>query len=146
MTTKTHGLSKTREYWAWFEMKRRCTVPTNKSYSNYGGRGIQLCERWQTFAGFIADMGARPSPMHTIERVDNDGNYEPSNCRWAPRFEQNGNTRRNLIITYRSRSMTVAEAVRTAGNLVSRFRAYQRLKAGWSLEEAVETVPTRRVA
>ena len=139
MTARTHGLSKTREYDAWQQMKWRCLKPSSKDYPNYGGRGIALCDRWHSFEGFIADMGRRPSPNHTIERVDNDGNYEASNCRWATRSEQNSNTRRNLIVVYRGKEMTVAEAVRSAGNVVSRFCAYQRLKAGWPLEASVET-------
>lgn len=142
--TTTHGLSKTKEYVAWTKMKDRCLNPRAKDYPRYGGRGICISDRWLTFAGFLADMGRRPSDMHSVERVDNDGNYEPSNCRWATRIEQHNNTRRTHFVNYRGRKMSVANAVRAAGSVVSGYRAYQRLKAGWSLDTAVELPPQDR--
>ena len=80
------------EYRAWGHMKDRCQNPNDKSYHNYGSRGIKVCERWQDFRNFFADMGARPSGL-TLERMDNDGNYEPGNCKWASYKEQNNNKR-----------------------------------------------------
>lgn len=82
---------------SWREMLRRCTDPRNRDFKNYGGRGIRVCDRWlQSFENFLADMGPRPARM-TIERKNNDGNYEPSNCRWATRTEQNRNSRHNKL-------------------------------------------------
>lgn len=82
------------EYSTWKAMLTRCTNPNHMCFANYGGRGITVCERWRTFANFYADMGPRPSVGHSIDRIDSDGNYEPGNCRWATRLEQNRNKRR----------------------------------------------------
>lgn len=90
---QTHGLSKIPEYGVWAAMLRRCTNPNAKDYPNYGGRGITVCERWLDFAAFHADMGDRPTPDHSIDRIENDGGYESGNCRWATRSEQMRNRR-----------------------------------------------------
>lgn len=86
-----HGLSETKEHMAWQQMHWRINCPTHHAYDRYGGRGITICERWSTFVNFLEDMGLAPSPDHSLDRIDNDGNYEPSNCRWATRAEQNRN-------------------------------------------------------
>lgn len=90
---RRHGLSETREYARWASMRERCNNPKAHNYHLYGGRGIRVCERWNSFENFIADMGLRPTDTHSIERVDNDGNYEPSNCKWATKLEQSRNRR-----------------------------------------------------
>ena len=81
-------------YPIWYMMHYRCKNPNSKDFPNYGGRGIQVCERWADLMVFASDMGAKPSPAHTLERVNNNGNYEPGNCVWATRSAQNFNRRK----------------------------------------------------
>ena len=81
------------EYRVWWSMRNRCEMPNHPRFTSYGGRGIGVCERWKTFANFFADMGPRPAPGLSLDRIDNDGNYEPGNCRWATSKEQSANRR-----------------------------------------------------
>lgn len=101
-TYTTHGGTGTPEFQAWHNMKQRCENPNHRQFHVYGGRGIQVCARWASFENFLADMGPRPSPDHSIDRYpDQNGNYCPENCRWATQKQQTRNMRRNVNITYR---------------------------------------------
>lgn len=97
-TSRKHGEGanqrETPEYRAWTNMKSRCQNPNHVQFPDYGGRGIRVCERWQTFENFLADVGRRPSKFHSIDRINNDGGYEPGNVRWATWEEQNSNQRK----------------------------------------------------
>lgn len=90
----TRGGRITPEFAAWANMLYRCNTETSPAYKDYGGRGIKVCRRWKKYANFLADMGRRPSPAHSLDRVDNDGGYKPSNCRWAARDVQGDNRRK----------------------------------------------------
>jgi hypothetical protein len=110
---RTHGLSNTPEYDAWAAMKRRCFLETNENYSRYGGRNITVCESWiNSFENFYEDMGPRPSPEHTLDREDNNGNYDKNNCRWATQLEQANNRSTNTYCEFEGEVLTVAQLAR----------------------------------
>lgn len=138
-TVHGHGRRDNRssEYNIWRGMVARCRNPKYKKYRYWGGRGISVCDRWLSFENFYADMGPRPSPEHSIDREDNDGNYEPSNCRWATRAEQARNTSKNRLFEYDGRRISMAEAAEMAGLSYQLLRG--RLDNGWSLQRAMST-------
>jgi hypothetical protein len=103
-----HGMSYTREYRVWQQMVARCTCPTNRMFSNYGGRGIQVCKRWMKFENFYADMGTCSLGL-TLERKHNGRGYSPSNCYWATRAAQSRNYRRNRWITYKGETLCLGD-------------------------------------
>lgn len=140
-STRTHGRSKSVEYSTWNGMRDRCTNPRDVSWKHYGGRGIKVCDRWlKSFEAFFEDMGVRPSDKHSIHRVDNDGDYEPSNCVWATRKEQSRNTRRTLYADYNGERVNVTDlAERLAETSDVPFSVIvSRLRSGHSAEEAVK--------
>lgn len=140
--TRKHGCARdkawTPEYATWLGMKARCYQPHCSEFKNYGGRGIQVCERWiNSFSSFLADMGERPSATHSIDRINMDGHYEPDNCRWATLKEQARNKRSNHLVTFNDETLCVAEwAERYA--LPSTI-VLTRLYRGWSVERALTT-------
>lgn len=105
----THGATKTAEYKSWSHMKSRCYNPKDAKYKNYGERGITVCDRWlKSFEQFLSDMGKKPTKNHSIDRIDNNGNYELKNCRWGTSIEQMNNTTRNKFITFNGETLTVS--------------------------------------
>ena len=133
---RTHGLSYNYIYTAWKHMCQRCQNPNESSFHNYGGRGIVVCERWRhSFVSFAKDMGPRPSSKHTLERIDNDGNYKPTNCRWATHLEQHRNTRANRIIEHNGEVHCLAEWAEITG--LSHHCIRWRLLNGWSVADAL---------
>lgn len=126
----------------WIAMIRRCGDPRSKGYENYGARGITVCERWRAdFWAFVADMGERPSPKHTIERIKNDGHYAPDNCRWATDAEQKMNTRRNTLVTFKGKTLPVTEWARRLD--IPPATLFWRLRNGVAPEIAL-TAPRKR--
>lgn len=124
-----HGLVGTREYNSYNAMKSRCYNPKDKRYSRYGGRGIEVCERWlESFTNFISDMGMQPSSDHSIERVERDKSYEPGNCVWATRVEQANNRSNNTVLEINGRTQTMVQWSRESG--VNRTVILRRMKRG----------------
>jgi len=132
------------EYSIWMNMRSRCKNPKNNRYHLYGARGITVCERWETdFLNFLVDMGRRPSPAHSIDRIDNDGDYSPENCRWATRQEQSRNRRSSRFITHEGKRQTLADWAEEVGMSISALHA--RLKNGWPVSLAL-SAPLRGAA
>jgi hypothetical protein len=140
----THGMSKSKEYKIWAHMKQRCYDAKSKEYKYYGARGISVCDRWLTsFPNFIADMGPRPSDKHSIDRVDNNGNYCPDNCKWSTVIEQRRNRRGRRWLTFNGQTRIAAEWSEITG--IPRSLIIQRIdKNGYSVEEAL-TLPIANI-
>lgn len=93
----------------WNAILNRCTNPNDSAYKNYGGRGIKVCDRWrESYQNFLADLGPKPSKKHSIDRINNDGHYEPGNVKWATRIQQQNNTRTNKLITYKGKTQSLS--------------------------------------
>jgi len=135
-----HGMFGTPTYNVWVGMLARCRNPHNAAYGNYGGRGIQVCDRWLSFVSFYADMGQKPAGM-SIERRDNSRGYTPENCYWSTPAEQNNNRRTNVVISYNGQSLTISQWSKQL-NIPRRVLDY-RHHAQWPVED-IFTVPVRR--
>ena len=135
-TNVTHGMAKTPIYNVWRSMIKRCNVPTHKSYGYYGGRGIEVCQRWMVFENFYSDMGDKPAGM-SLDRIDNNGNYEPDNCRWATSKQQTRNKRSNRLLTLDGETKSLVEWSETLGLHPTTIN--KRIKAGWAIDVALTT-------
>ncbi len=124
-------------------MRRRCNTPTHINFANYGGRGIKVCERWSKFENFLADMGERPEGA-TLDRIDQNGNYEPTNCRWADAKTQSANRRTAVYLEYNGRSLSLTEWAKLTG-IDYRTLSKRVFKQNWPVEKALTTpcTPTR---
>ncbi len=140
----THGHATGGElhplYRTWVTMKQRCYNPRFHKYADYGARGIKVCERWRdSFEAFLGDMGPKPSPRHTLDRKENDGDYTPENCRWATSLEQGANKRSNVRLEYDGRTQSISEWARELG--IKAGTISYRIRKGWSVAETLTKVP-----
>jgi hypothetical protein len=136
---RTHGLTGTKAFRAWVGMRDRCSNPNAEFYADYGGRGIAICERWQSVENFVSDMGDPPAGM-SLDRIDVNGNYEPGNCRWATATEQNRNRRNNVLFTFDGETRCLAEWAEKAGLREDTLRA-RLIVRKWPIERALTTRP-----
>ncbi len=130
----THGLTRSGAYRSWTAMRTRCFNPNAINYRDYGGRGVSICYRWESFENFYADMGPRPAGM-SLDRIDNNGPYSPENCRWASTDEQHNNQRSSHIITVNGKSLTLTQWSRLIN--MKRSSLSNRIRRGWSAERAI---------
>ncbi len=129
-----HRLRQTPEYGVWHRMRQRCHDSTTDKFEYYGGRGIRVCARWRTsFTAFIADMGRRPSARHSLDRIDNEGNYEPGNCRWVP-WEVQRRNRRDVTLYFGRLLVDWAKLTGIPAHTMS-----DRMRYGWSSLKAIVT-------
>jgi hypothetical protein len=131
---RTHGMEGTSVYVIWAGMIQRCNNPDARGFARYGARGISVCPQWLSFEGFYADMGDRPEGM-TLDRIDNDGNYEPGNCRWATAKRQARNRRKTKLLEFRGEKRPMSEWAEIMG--IKRKVLENRIRAGWSVEDAL---------
>jgi hypothetical protein len=136
-----HGMSRTKIYSIWEGMKQRCTSPSNTYWHRYGGRGIKVCERWQLFENFYADLGDPPTEQHSLGRIDNDGDYEPNNVRWETLEQQNNNKVLNHKVTIDGVTKTLTQWAQENGLKPSTVMS--RVSYGWNDYDAV-TLPAKR--
>lgn len=139
---RTHGRLPKDVFSTWCKMRARCESPGSTSYKWYGGRGIRVCERWYSFEAFLEDMGPRPSPLHSVDRIDNDGDYSPENCRWATPKDQARNRRSSRLLCALGETKSLASWAEESP--VNYSTIIRRLSKGWTNEAAIFTPNTRR--
>jgi len=135
-TRRRHGMSRTRTWKSWDAMKQRCLNQNSPDYPRYGGVGIKVCKKWLKMDGFLEDMGERPEGK-TLDRIDNSGNYESGNCRWATASEQQFNKRSNLKLEHQGKIRSIVELSEESGVPLKVLR--WRLEHNWDLNQALET-------
>lgn len=130
------GITKLPEYKVWQDMKARCYYKKNNGFERYGGRGITVCDEWiNSFATFYRDMGPKPSPIHSLDRIDNNGDYTPENCRWATHKEQSNNRRNNILFTIDGETKTLKQ---WCEQLNLKYKTvHARIKRGWTIESSL---------
>lgn len=145
----THGLTNTPEFIAWKSMRSRCSNPKRKDFARYGGRGIRVCERWDRgdgvksgFECFLEDMGPKPSPRYSLDRLDNDLNYDPQNCHWALPVQQTRNRSNTRLVEYNGETMPIARACELAG--IDYMLAMNRIYKGMSPDRVFDSRDLRR--
>lgn len=138
---KTHGMTHTKEYNTWRGMIARCTYVKHPQFMDYGGRGIRVCKRWLSFSNFYADMGVRPRGM-CLERIDNNGNYEPKNCKWISQPKQSRNRRGNRLITWGDKTRCMSEWAEIKG--IKAMTLQRRLNLGWGVGKCLTTPIKKR--
>lgn len=134
-TPAQHGMAGSSLYSRWINMRRRCENPDNENFENYGGRGIKVCARWQKFENFYVDMGDLPFEDAQIDRENNDGDYEPTNCRWSTPSENSNNRSNNVLVEIDGRTQTLMEWSSESG--VPYATIWARLNRNWSAKKAV---------
>lgn len=129
-----HGMARTHINAVWRQMLDRCRNENNRAYKNYGGRGIKVCQQWHEFENFLADMGHRPEG-YQIDRIDNEGDYEPGNCQWATAKQQQNNKRTSLNLNHDGKTLTLEQWSAATGFTSEAIRS--RLRRGWTLARAL---------
>lgn len=137
-----HGLHRHPMYYTWIRMRHRCLSPKDKQYKNYGARGITIDKRWDKFENFLEDMGTKPSPQHSLGRIDNSRGYSKRNCRWETWLQQENNKRSNRFITYDGKTQTQSQWAKELGIGVDTLSL--RLKAKWPLDKVLTAKDFRK--
>lgn len=130
-----HQMTGDIAYRSWIQMRARCNDPNHPSFSSYGGRGIYVCQRWDDFTAFLSDMGPRPSRRHSLDRIDNNGPYEPSNCRWATSAEQQSNRRNTVWVTFNGERVPLAKVAKLSALKYNTI--LERVRKGWNIDDAL---------